>query len=111
MSGRRPGIAPSSIACVTDHPNRAFFIDPAPEATRGSEVAVGMRRLAELAPQLRAIARRFGHPNPPVGRALYLDAAVALLSEADRAWSRGRVLEALAFEGLEARLIEELISP
>lgn len=111
MSGRRIGVVPGSIAEVTDIPSRTFFADPAPEPSRGSEIAVGMHRLAEIAPHLHAIARHFGHQDTPVGRALYLDAAAALLAEADRAWSTGRVLEALAFEGLEARLIEVLVCP
>jgi hypothetical protein len=70
-----------------------------------------MRRLDAVAPGLETLRARLGHPSAPGCRELYLDAAAVLLAEADRQWAGGRVLEALALEGLEARLLEQVIGP
>jgi hypothetical protein len=91
--------------------NPPFFCDPSPDVASFEAIGSGMRRMSELAPDLESLRARLGRTNATACRELFLDAAAVLLNEADRQWSRGRVLEALALEGLEARLLEQIIAP
>jgi hypothetical protein len=92
-------------------PDQPFFCDPRPDAASADVIDRGLRRMDAVAPGLDALRARLGHPSAPGCRELFLDAAAVLLAEADRQWTRGRVLEALALEGLEARLLEQIVSP
>jgi hypothetical protein len=92
-------------------PNQPFFYDPTPDAASADVIDRGLRRMDAVAPGLEAFRARLGEPGAPGCRELFLDAAAVLLAEADRQWARGRVLEALALEGLEARLLEQIVGP
>jgi hypothetical protein len=91
--------------------DRLFFCDPGPDACSFEAIGNGMRTMSKVAPDLREIRERFTDRVDTSYRELFLDAAVVLLAEADRQWARGRVLEALALEGLEARLLEAVVGP
>jgi hypothetical protein len=90
---------------------RPFFRDAAIDGNVAEVIETGLRRLAALAPRLERFAAPVRAARISGDRELLLDVACALVGEADIAWSKGEVLEALAFEGLEARVIEHVVGP
>jgi hypothetical protein len=89
----------------------ARFSDPSPDRTALAVIDAGLCRVASFGPDVSVLRDRFRAPKGGSDRELYLDAAATLLGLADRQWRAGRVLEALALEGLEARLLELVVAP
>jgi hypothetical protein len=112
VTGRRRGRASGSTVAMDDRRGpKGFFSDPRPDPAAVAVIEAGFRQIARLAPDARELRDRFVAPTTVPDRELFLDAAAALLSLADRSWASGRVLEALALEGLEARLLEQIVCP
>jgi hypothetical protein len=88
-----------------------FFFEPRPDAASLAAIGDAIAHTVDLVPPLATLFSRLAHPSTEGWRELFLDAAAVLLAEADRQWARGRVLQALALEGLEARLLEQIVCP
>jgi hypothetical protein len=88
---------------------RCRFGDPDPEPGVLAAITSGFAHLADRVPEVGDLRSRFAARASGVDRGLCLDAAAALLGAADDRWSQGRVIEALACEGLEARLLEIVV--
>jgi hypothetical protein len=112
------GDAPESIGCP---PSSDL---PAPvRASFGEAVAIDGDEVAGLAAVLERVGARLGAapvrdlsvclpsrtPSFTIGRAQALDLAAGLLELADALRAAGMVLEGLALEGLQARVLEALI--
>jgi hypothetical protein len=92
-------------------PTRLSFRTPSAAGASAGRLRSALGALAALAPGIGRHGSALAAADHDGRRDAYLDLAVALLEHADRRWASGDVVVALAFEGLEARVLEALVVP